>query len=339
MNILVTGGCGYIGSHTIVDLIENDYTNLFCVDNLLNSDEKLLEGCKKITNRVISNINIDLCDYDKTHDFFEQNKIEAIIHFAALKSVPESVQNPYRYYHNNISSLNNLLKLTNDFGISKFIFSSSCSVYGNSIDLPVTEKTQLRDPLSPYGATKQMGEQIIKDFAQICPNTKFVLLRYFNPVGAHPSALIGEIPRGKPQTIIPSITQAAAGLLPCISVFGTDYNTRDGSCIRDFIHVCDIAHAHTLALQYADSKVMDTNYEVFNLGTGVGVSILEVIQTFEKVNNLKLNVLYANRREGDVISVYANNNKAKDKLNWFEKYSLNDMLSTAWEWQLKLKEL
>jgi UDP-glucose 4-epimerase len=263
--------------------------------------------------------------------------LNAIIHFAALKSVPDSVQDPYLYYANNLNSLNNLLRICKEFKIKKFIFSSSCSVYGNTTALPVTEETECSLPMSPYGATKQMGEQIIKDYAQII-DTKFVLLRYFNPVGAHPSALIGEITKGRAQNIIPAIAQAAAGLLPSITVFGTNYETRDGSCIRDFIHVCDIAHAHTLALQYAESSMENTNYQVFNLGTGNGISVLEVIHTFEKVNNLKLNIEYASRRDGDVVSVYANNDKAAKYLKWIPKYNLSDMLSTAWQWQLKIKQ-
>ena len=335
MNILVTGGCGYIGSHTIVDLIESGYTEIYCVDSLINSTEKLLKGVEEITNQKIINVNIDLCDYEATKAFFDNNKIDAIIHFAALKSVPESVAAPYLYYHNNISSLNNLLKLTVEHKVGKFIFSSSCSVYGNTDELPVTEETTLSIPMSPYGATKQMGEQIIKDYSLIC-NTNFVLLRYFNPVGAHPSATIGEIPKGRPQTIIPSITQAAIGILPNISVFGTDYDTRDGSCIRDFIHVCDIAHAHTLALEYTGAALAHSNYEIINLGTGNGITILEVIETFEAVNQLKLNVVFGPRREGDVVSVYANNDKAKRLLKWEERFSLSDMLSSAWHWQLKL---
>ncbi len=335
MNVLVTGGCGYIGSHTIVDLIKSGYTKIYCIDSLINSTERLLEGVEQITNQKIVNLNIDLCNFELAKAFFDKNQVDAVIHFAALKSVPESVADPFLYYHNNIASLNNLLKLTVEHKVGKFIFSSSCSVYGNTIELPVTEDTILSVPMSPYGATKQMGEQIIKDYSLIC-DTKFVLLRYFNPVGAHPSASIGEIPKGKPQTIVPSITQAAIGILPGISVFGTDYDTRDGSCIRDFIHVCDIAHAHTLALSYANDGMNNSNYEIFNLGTGNGITILEVINTFETVNKIKLNVIYGSRREGDVVCVYANNDKSKKHLKWEEKYDLSDMLSTAWNWQLKL---
>jgi UDP-glucose 4-epimerase len=335
MNVLVTGGCGYIGAHTIVDLIENGYENIICVDSLINANETLLKGIEEITGRKIENLPIDLCNYDQIKEVFIHNKIDSIIHFAALKSVPESVSNPFLYYKNNLNSLNNLLELSKEFAVKQFIFSSSCSIYGNIEELPVTENSQLGEPQSPYAASKLMGEMMIKDFAKNAACT-FILLRYFNPVGAHKRALIGEIPKGRPQTIIPSITQAVAGVLPSISVFGTDYDTRDGSCIRDFIHVSDIAHAHTLAIEYALSKQGTSNYEIFNLGTGNGVSILEVIKTFEKVNNVKVPVIYGERRAGDVVSIYADNKKARNVLKWEEKYSLDQMLSSAWKWQQNL---
>jgi UDP-glucose 4-epimerase len=335
-SVLVTGGCGYIGSHTIVDLIENGY-EIICVDNNSRSDERLLSGVEKITGKKIKNHKIDLCDYDALREIFTQYDIEGVIHFAAFKSVDESVAKPLLYYHNNLNSQVNLLRCTEEFKTKYFVFSSSCSVYGNADLIPVTEDTQLKKAESPYGMTKQVGEEMIQGLAKNS-STKFILLRYFNPTGAHPSSLIGEIPLGKPSNLVPAITQFAIGKLPALKVFGTDYDTRDGSCIRDFIHVSDIAHAHTLALDVLIAGKERSNCEIYNLGTGNGVTVLEVIKSFEEVSGKKLSFEKAPRRPGDVIAVYANNDKAREDLNWTPKFDLAAMMKTAWDWELALNE-
>ena len=333
--ILVTGGCGYIGAHTIVDLIENGF-NVISVDNLSRSSENSLAGIEKITGKKVKNYNIDLTNAQAAESIFTENPdITGVIHFAAYKAVGESVEMPLAYYENNIFSLVNLLKLAVKYNAMHFIFSSSCTVYGNPDSIPVTEQTPLQPAASPYGATKQMGESIIKDTAFVAPLST-ILLRYFNPVGAHPSIAIGELPIGRPQNLVPAITQTAIGKLPTMQVFGSDYDTRDGSCIRDYIHVCDIAHAHTLALQHSIKANKVNSCEVFNLGTGNGITVLEAIQAFEKVSGVKLNYEVGPRRAGDIVAIYANNNYAIDKLGWNIKYSLEDMMRTAWEWEKSL---
>ena len=334
--ILVTGGCGYIGSHTIVDLIENGY-NVISIDNNSRSDEDMLLGVEKITGKKIKNYKVDLCIYDDVHAVFQENPtIEGIIHFAAYKAVGESVNHPIMYFENNINSLINVLKCAQEMKVPHFVFSSSCTVYGNPDVMQVTEATPQKKATSPYGLTKQMGESIVESIVAK-GGTAAVLLRYFNPVGAHPSIAIGELPIGKPQNLVPAITQTAIGKLPQMTVFGTDYNTKDGSCIRDFIHVSDIAHAHTLALQFLEGKTDDNNCEIFNLGTGDGYSVLEVIKAFETENNVKLNYTLGPRREGDVVAIYANNNKAKDILKWVPSLTVKDMVTTAWQWELSLQ--
>jgi UDP-glucose 4-epimerase len=334
--ILVTGGCGYIGSHTIVDLVENDF-DVISVDNNSRSSARILEGVEKITGKKVKNYKVDLCNFDDTFAIFQENEdIEAIIHFAAYKSVGESVEQPLMYFENNLLSLINLLKCVQEFHIPYFVFSSSCTVYGNPDVIPVTELTPPKPAESPYGYTKQMGEQIINEFSKANP-AQCVLLRYFNPVGAHPTTHIGELPIGKPANLVPVITQTAIGKLPQVTVFGDDYPTRDGSCIRDFIHVCDIAHAHTLAVQFLVEGKTNKRCEVFNLGTGNGVTVLEAIKAFEKVTGEKLNYVIGPRRPGDVVAIYANNDYAKSQLEWQTKFSLEDMLSTAWKWEQRLK--
>ena len=334
--ILVTGGCGYIGSHTIVDLVENGF-EVISVDNNSRSSARILEGIEKITGKKIKNYKVDLCNFDDTFAIFQENEdIEAIIHFAAYKAVGESVEQPLMYYENNLVTLINLLKCVQEFNIPYFVFSSSCTVYGNPDVIPVTESTPPKPAESPYGYTKQMGEQIINEFSKANPSQS-ILLRYFNPVGAHPSAMIGELPIGKPSNLVPVITQTAIGKLPQVTVFGDDYPTRDGSCVRDFIHVCDIAHAHTLAVQFLVDGKTSKRCEVFNLGTGNGVTVLEAIKTFEKVTGQKLNYVIGPRRPGDVVAIYANNDYARTQLNWQTKYSLGDMMSTAWKWEQRLK--
>ncbi|HET9055905.1 MAG TPA: UDP-glucose 4-epimerase GalE [Chitinophagaceae bacterium] len=335
--ILVTGGCGYIGSHTIVDLIESGY-EVISVDNNSRSSERILEGVEKITGETIKNYKVDLCDYNDTHAIFMENaEIEGIIHFAAFKAVNESVENPLMYFENNLVSLINLLKCVEEFDIPYFVFSSSCTVYGNPDKIPVTESTPPKPAVSPYGYTKQMGEQIVSEFIK-SSHAQAILLRYFNPVGAHPSCLIGELPIGKPANLVPAITQTAIGKLKSMQVHGDDYPTKDGSCLRDYIHVSDIAHAHTLALNYLIEKRNKGACEVFNLGTGNGVTVLEAIKAFEKVSGVKLNYTIGPRRPGDVVAIYANNDKAKKELGWQTKYSLEDMMRTAWDWEQRLEE-
>lgn len=333
--VLVTGGCGYIGAHTIVDLINNGF-EVVSIDNNSRSTTRLLEGVQKITGKEVKNYKVDLCNYGNTISVFSENKdVIGVIHFAAYKTVPESVEKPLMYFHNNLNSLMNVLKCVKEFNIPGFVFSSSCSVYGNAKDLPVVESTPLGEAESPYARTKQIGEQIIADYSRV-NKTNNVLLRYFNPVGAHPSAEIGELPLGKPDNLVPVITQTAVGKLPKMIVYGSDYPTRDGSCIRDYIHVMDIANAHTKALQYLIAHKNRTNLEIFNLGTGNGVTVLEVIRAFEKVSGRKLNYELGPRRPGDVIAIYANNSYAKEKLGWNTQYDIEAMMRTAWQWQLKL---
>jgi len=335
--ILVTGGCGYIGSHTIVDLMENGF-EVISVDNNSRSTESLLKGIKLITGREVKNYKVDLCSFDETYAVFQENPdIKGIIHFAAYKAVGESVEKPLMYYENNLFSLINILKCATEFEIPNFIFSSSCTVYGNPDSIPVTEHSPIKPAESPYGATKQMGEQMVSDVST-STDMKAVLLRYFNPVGAHPSAHIGELPIGKPQNLVPAITQTAIGKIKQLTVYGDDYDTRDGSCIRDYIHVCDVAHAHTLAIQYLIERKNTENVSVFNLGTGNGVTVLEAISAFEKVTNKPLNYIKGPRRPGDVVAVYANNSLAKDALGWQIKYSLDEMMDSAWKWELRLAE-
>lgn len=334
--VLVTGGCGYIGAHTVVDLLENKF-EVVSVDNLSRGTTKYLEGIKKITGQEIKNYVIDLCELERVREIFTKHPdITGIIHFAAFKTVPESVEHPLRYFQNNNQSLVNLLKCVQEFKIPYFVFSSSCSVYGNPPSLPVTEETPMPEPESPYARTKQMGEAMIRDFSKAVPATKFVSLRYFNPVGAHASANIGEYAVEKPENLAPIITQTAIGKREKITVYGSDYNTRDGSCVRDYIHVMDIAHAHTLALQYLIAGKNQSTNEVFNLGTGNGVSVLEAIKAFEKVSGVKVNYELGSRRKGDVESIYANNTKARTLLGWVPSRNIDDMMSTAWKWELKL---
>ena len=335
--ILVSGGCGYIGAHTIVDLIENGFEPI-CVDDNSRSTEALLKGIKAITGVSVKNYKVDLCIFDDTHAIFQENPdIRGIIHFAAYKAVGESVEKPLMYFENNLFSLINILKCAQEYDVPHFIFSSSCTVYGSPDKIPVTEKSPIKPAESPYGATKQMGEEIVKDSTS-AGNMQSVLLRYFNPVGAHPSILIGELPLGKPENLVPAITQTAIGKIKEMVVYGDDYPTRDGSCIRDYIHVCDIAHAHTLALQHLIENKNVEKCEIYNLGSGNGVSVLEAIHAFEKVSERKLNYRIGARRPGDIIAIYADNSLAKEKLNWDPKYSLGEMMSTAWKWELKLHE-
>ncbi|PCJ84238.1 MAG: UDP-glucose 4-epimerase GalE [Flavobacteriales bacterium] len=339
MKILVSGGGGYIGSHTIIELENGSNFEAFSVDNFCNSTPKTFERIAAITGKSIKNSEIDLTRFEDTKSLFEKTSdIKAIIHFAAFKTVPESIQNPLLYYHNNLNSLLNLLKCAKEFNIPHFIFSSSCSVYGNLEKLPVTENTPMNKSQSPYATTKQMGEQIIEDFAKVNPEISFISLRYFNPVGAHTSGKIGEVPMKTPDNLVPIITETAAGLRKKLFIHGTDYKTRDGSCVRDYIHVSDIADAHVKALQYLIDGKNEKNHEVFNLGIGQGVTVLEVINAFEKATGVKLNYETGPRRTGDVEAIYSDNTKAEKLLGWKPQYSLEDMMASAWKWQLALLE-
>ena len=331
--ILVTGGSGYIGSHTIIDLLDHGH-EVISIDNYMRSLPSAMSNIEKVTGKKVTNYDIDLCDRKAVENLFSKEKgITGIIHFAALKSVPESVANPLSYYHNNLESLVVLLYMAQQHQVKQFVFSSSCSVYGNASELPVTEDTSLQEAESPYARTKQISEKIILEFSKVC-DTKFVVLRYFNPVGAHESALIGENPKdGLVFNIFPRVTGTALGQYEFLDVFGGDYPTRDGTCVRDYIHVMDIAHAHTLSIQYLDKNADAPKYDLFNLGTGIGVTVLEVIHAFERVSGVKLNYRIQPRRDGDVVAVYANNEKAKTKLGWTATRNLDTMLKTAWDWE------
>ncbi|MDX1685450.1 MAG: UDP-glucose 4-epimerase GalE [Saprospiraceae bacterium] len=328
--ILVTGGCGYIGSHTIVDLLDNGY-EVLCLDSLINASPECLEGIREITGKTIRNHLVDLTKTHEVDSFFQnQDPIDGVIHFAALKAVGESVEKPMLYFKNNVNGMINLLEACVKFGVKHFVFSSSCTVYGDPDQLPVTETSPFKPAESPYGRTKQIGEMLLEDICRLTP-LRGVSLRYFNPAGAHPSSEIGESPVNPALNLVPIITETAIGLRDQIKVFGNDYDTRDGTCIRDYIHVSDLAHAHTLALKYLDENEMDL--EVFNLGTGNGVSVLEAIHAFEAVNGLKLKYSMSERRPGDVPAIYSDNKKAREDLGWRPEKDINDIMKTAWEWE------
>jgi UDP-glucose 4-epimerase len=333
--ILVTGACGYIGSHTMVDLINNGH-DVISVDNLSRGYLLLLENVRKITGVDIPHYTIDLTDQKSTALIFEEHpNIDGIIHFAAFKWVGESVMQPLRYYQNNLLSLMHLLEEATKHNIQSFVFSSSCSVYGNPDHLPVTELETIKEAQSPYASTKQMGEIICKDLAAQHPAMKISLLRYFNPVGSHPSGLLGDL-QEKPENIVPVITQTAIGKIVKMQVHGNDYATRDGSCIRDYVHVMDIAHAHTKALEYTLQQTSAPNFDIYNLGSGNGVSVLELIHAFEKVTGRSLSYELGPRRPGDVEAVYADCTKARTILNWECTYSIEQMMETAWRWEEQL---
>lgn len=336
--ILVTGGCGYIGSHTIVDLVQSGY-EVVSIDNLSRGFEQLIKGASTILGKPIKNYKVDLCNLEDVRAVFVENPdIVGVVHFAAYILVEESVNHPLNYFRNNITSLLNILQCAKEYEVKNFVFSSSCSVYGNVKELPVTEATPFQNAESPYARTKQMGEEICYDFSRANPEHNIVLLRYFNPVGAHESALIGEL-NDATHHVVPIITQTAIGRRAQMKVFGTDYDTRDGSCIRDYIHVMDIAHAHTLALQKSLSdEGLTEKVAIFNLGFGDGVTVLELINAFEKVTGVKLNVELGSRRAGDVAAIYADNTKARTVLGWTPQYGIDKMMETAWKWEQKLAE-
>lgn len=333
--VIVTGGLGYIGSHTVVDLIEKGF-EVISIDDLSRASTFSIEGIKKITGTTVINYNINVCDLEALRTVFKEHAdAVGIIHFAAYKDVLESVEEPLVYYHNNVASTANILKCALESGIKHFIFSSSCTVYGNIKTLPVNEDTPFGEPACPYAHTKQMGEQMVKDVAK-GNNIRFVLLRYFNPAGAHISGHIGEFLHNKGHHLVPVITQVAAGIREKLTVNGNDYPTRDGTGLRDFIHVMDIADAHTLALKKSLNNEFKEQIEIFNLGTGEGITVMEAINCFEKVNGLKLNYSVGPRREGDIAAIYASNKKAKEALKWNPGYGLDDIMRTAWNWQKKM---
>lgn len=337
--ILVTGGTGYIGSHTVVEL-QNRGFDVIIIDDLSNSSIDVLDSIAKITGTKPEFEQFNLTDKTKTSAFFQKHSdIDAIIHFAASKAVGESVQKPLLYYSNNLISLMNLLECMNEFGVKNLVFSSSCTVYGQPEKLPVTESTPRKDAESPYGNTKKICEDIIRDTCKALPNISAISLRYFNPIGAHESALIGELPNGVPNNLVPFITQTAAGLRNELSVFGDDYNTPDGSCIRDYINVVDLAVAHVFALNRLFEQKSTSNYEFFNVGTGNGISVLEIVNSFEKVTGVKLNYKIVGRREGDIEQIYADTEKGNKELGWKAQHSLDETLLSAWNWEKRIRNI
>ena len=338
--ILVTGGTGFIGSHTTVELQQAGY-RVVIVDNLSNSKAEVIDGIENITGIRPAFEQVDCCDLSALKNVFRKySNIQGIIHFAASKAVGESVEKPLLYYRNNITSLLNLLELMPEYGVKGIIFSSSCTVYGqpSKENLPVTEKAPIQKALSPYGNTKQINEEIIQDYIHSGADIKAVILRYFNPIGAHPSALIGELPNGVPMNLIPFVTQTAIGIREQLKVFGNDYDTPDGTCIRDYIYVVDLAKAHVKAMERVLDNPDTDPVEVFNVGTGTGLSTLEVVEGFEKATGVKLNWTYAPRREGDIEKVWGNVEKANKVLGWKAEANIEDVLRSAWKWQLKLRE-
>jgi UDP-glucose 4-epimerase len=336
MKILVTGGLGFIGSHTVVEL-QNEGFEVLVVDNLSNTSLSVLDGIEAITGKIPAFEKLDLRQKDKVQDFFKRhNDISGVIHFAASKAVGESVENPLLYYENNINALVYVLQELQKKPEASFIFSSSCTVYGQAEKMPITEDASIQTAMSPYGNTKQIGEEIITDVAKVS-NINAILLRYFNPIGAHPSAEIGELPIGVPQNLVPFITQTGFGLRKELSVYGDDYPTPDGTCIRDYIHVVDLAKAHVIALQRLLNKKNLAKVETFNLGTGTGSSVLEVIHTFEKVSGKKLPYKIVDRREGDITSAYANTDKANIVLGWKAQSTLEEAMASAWKWEQKIR--
>ncbi len=336
--ILVTGGTGYIGSHTVVELINSGF-DVVVIDNLSNSKIEVLDGIEKIAGIRPAFEKLELCDKDVLFNFFEQyNDIHSIIHFAAHKAVGESVEQPLKYYRNNITALLNLLAGCLKYGIENFVFSSSCTVYGQPDKLPVTEDAPFKKATSPYGNTKKIAEDIISDTIKAKGKIKNIALRYFNPIGAHKSALIGELPLGVPDNLVPYITQTAIGIREQLKVFGDDYNTPDGTCIRDYIDVVDLSRAHVVAVERLLNNNNKDDYEVFNLGTGRGVSVMEIVKTFEQATGQKLNYEIVDRRQGDVEQVYADTRYANEELGWKAQVPLEDTLRSAWEWEKKYRE-
>ena len=336
--VLVSGGAGYIGSHTAVELISAGYS-VIIADNLSNSDMSGVEGVRAITGVDVPFINVDCCDKAAFAQLFEQYDFDSVIHFAAFKAVGESVADPMKYYRNNLLSFLNIIDLMREYGRKNIVFSSSATVYGEAEELPVTEQTERKPATSAYGNTKQMCEDILRDSVAAYPELKGIALRYFNPIGAHPSALIGELPRGVPQNLVPYVTQTAAGVRECLSIFGDDYPTDDGSCLRDYIDIVDLAKAHVAAIDRMVECEDRDSYEIFNVGTGRAVSVFELVNTFERVNNLKLNYKVAPRRAGDVVAVWADTSLANNVLGWRAERTLDETLKSAWEWEKRVRNI
>ncbi len=336
MNVLVTGGTGYIGSHTVVELINQGYVPIIA-DNFSNSRKEVLPAIEKITGKKVTFVEVDICDKDALRKIFLEHKITATIHFAAFKAVGESVDDPLKYYRNNLVSLINLLELYRELKLNNFVFSSSCSVYGEQEILPVSENSPLSKAESPYGNTKQIGEEIMADTLKVS-DFNGIALRYFNPAGAHSSTLIGEYPWQAPSNLVPVITQTAIGKREKTTIFGNDYNTADGTCVRDYIHVVDIAKAHIAAIERLINKKNTYPYEIFNLGSGNGNTVLEVVNTFERVTGKKLNYTFGPRRPGDVEKVYADTTKANNLLHWKTELGLDEIVLSAWKWELELNK-
>ena len=338
MKILLTGGLGFIGSHTAVELQQAGF-EVVIVDNCSNSSEKVLSGIEAITGIAPIFEKFDLRDREKVRSFFgKYPDISGVIHFAASKAVGESVQEPLLYYENNLSTLVYLLQELEKKEKASFIFSSSCTVYGQADKMPITEDAPVKPAESPYGNTKQIGEEILRDTCRVRPNLHVTSLRYFNPIGAHPSAQIGELPLGVPQNLVPFITQTGIGIREQLSVFGNDYPTPDGTCIRDYIHVVDLARAHVVALQRLVEGRNEKNYEVFNIGTGKGSSVLEVIESFERISGTPLNYKVVGRRDGDVITAFADTSKANEVLGWKAQSSLDEAMRSAWVWEQAIRK-
>lgn len=333
--VLVAGGAGYIGSHTTVELINAGY-EVVIVDNLNNSQESMVRGVEEILGRKVAFENIDCCDKEAMTSLFERYAIDAVIHFAAHKAVGESVNKPLEYYRNNLLSLINIMEIMRDKGVKNLVFSSSCTVYGQPDVLPVTEATPQKKAGSPYGNTKQMSEEIM-EFSTKALDLSCIALRYFNPIGAHPTSLIGELPIGVPLNLVPFITQTASGVRESLSIFGSDYNTPDGTAVRDYIDVVDLAKAHVIAINRMLEGKTKSKYEIFNIGTGNGLSVLELVKTFESVNNLKLNYKIVGRREGDIEKVWADTTYANTELGWKSEQSIEDTLRNAWAWEKKVR--
>ncbi|WP_026947454.1 UDP-glucose 4-epimerase GalE [Algoriphagus marincola] len=329
--ILITGGAGYIGSHTAVELINSGFEPII-IDDFSNSKEQVLERLEEITGKKIACYRGDCADRSLLDQVAKDHQLSGVIHFAAFKAVGESTELPLKYYRNNLVSLIEIMEFMRDHKIQDLVFSSSCTVYGQPDVLPVTEATPRKDAESPYGNTKKVCEDMLVDFVKSKPGIRVISLRYFNPVGAHPSGKIGELPQGKPNNLVPFVTQTAAGIREKLTVFGDDYDTPDGSCVRDFIHVMDLADAHVKALAYLDEK-QNNFYDVFNVGTGKGDTVLQVIKTFEEVTNVKLNYEIGPRRPGDVVKIWADTKKINEVLGWYPKYSLADSMRDSWNWQ------
>ncbi len=336
--VLISGGAGYIGSHTAVELSEAGY-DVIIIDNLSNSEINAIEGVRKITGKDIPFEKVDTCDLAELRKIFEKYDFDTVIHFAAYKAVGESMAEPLKYYSNNLISFLNIMELMKEYDRPNILFSSSATVYGEAETLPVTEQSPRQPATSPYGNTKQMCEDILRDSCRAYPDIYGIALRYFNPIGAHPSSLIGELPRGVPNNLVPFITQTAAGIRECLSVFGNDYDTPDGTCLRDYIDIVDLAKAHVAAVRRMTSGDMQEKYEIFNIGTGKPVSVLELLTTFQEVNDIKVPYKMVDRRPGDVPAVWANTDYANQVLGWKAERSLAETLKSSWDWEKKIRKI